>query len=241
MKKTNAMNHTYEELEQKVRELGESSQKLQVLEKELRESRNRYQRMIEAVTSYIFSVRIENSRAVETVHRSPCEAITGYTTEDFYADPYLWIKMVPVEDHHIVNEQVACLLSGGRAITIEHRIIRKDGLLRWVSNTPVPHYDLHANLVAYDGLITDITERKIIEEEKESLIAELKRALDEIRTLKGIIPICSFCKGMRDDQGYWKQLEEYISSHSEAKLSHGICPACAKKHYPDIFGDDAEK
>ncbi len=139
---------TYKELQQRINELEKSGLKLQYLEEELRESKNRYQRMIEAVTNYIFSVTVQNSHPVETIHRPPCEAVTGYTTEDFSSDPYLWIKMVPVEDHQIVNDQSSNILSGGKPKTIEHRIIKKDGTIRWVSNTPVPQYDMHGNLIS---------------------------------------------------------------------------------------------
>lgn len=64
--------------------------------------------------------------------------------------------------------------------------------------------------------------------------ADLKKALDDIKTLKGIVPICSHCKKIRDDKGYWNQLEAYVQKHSEAEFSHGICPDCAKKFYPDL-------
>jgi len=62
---------------------------------------------------------------------------------------------------------------------------------------------------------------------------ELQAALDQITTLHGILPICSFCKQIRNDQGAWQRLEEYIQRHSEAEFSHSICPKCAKEHYPD--------
>lgn len=80
----------------------------------------------------------------------------------------------------------------------------------------------------------DITERKKAEEERENLISELQKALAEVRALSGLLPICSNCKKIRDDQGYWQQLEEYIQGHSEAQFTHGICPECAKKLYPDL-------
>jgi len=64
---------------------------------------------------------------------------------------------------------------------------------------------------------------------------QLQKALDEIKTLRGIIPICSYCKQIRDDKGLWKQMEEYIHTHSEAKFSHSICPNCLKKHYPQQY------
>lgn len=71
------------------------------------------------------------------------------------------------------------------------------------------------------------------EEEQRMLISELEKALAEIRTLKGLIPICSSCKKIRDDEGYWNQLEIYISDRTDAVFSHGICPDCAKRLYPD--------
>lgn len=64
-------------------------------------------------------------------------------------------------------------------------------------------------------------------------VAELETALREVRTLRGILPICSFCKRIRDDQGYWAQVESYLSQHTEANLSHGVCPDCMAEHYPE--------
>jgi CheY-like chemotaxis protein len=65
----------------------------------------------------------------------------------------------------------------------------------------------------------------------------LRQALDHIKTLRGIIPICMSCKKIRDDQGYWNQLESYVSKHTEAEFSHGVCPECLDKLYPE-FDDD---
>lgn len=77
------------------------------------------------------------------------------------------------------------------------------------------------------------------EKEQEELIKNLQDALREIKTLQGIVPICSFCKKIRDDKGFWSQVEFYISQHTEAEFSHGICPDCRKKHYPE-FEDNRE-
>ncbi len=82
-------------------------------------------------------------------------------------------------------------------------------------------------------LARDITERKRAEEERERLIEELQEALDKIKTLKGLLPICSECKKIRDDKGYWNQIEGYIETHSDALFSHGICPGCMDKLYGD--------
>jgi len=65
-------------------------------------------------------------------------------------------------------------------------------------------------------------------------VHELRTALEHIKTLQGIIPICSFCKKIRDDQGYWSQVEAYLSRHSDARFSHGFCPDCMARHYPEI-------
>ena len=81
----------------------------------------------------------------------------------------------------------------------------------------------------------DITDLKAVQHERENLITQLQAALDEVKTLKGFIPICAHCKKIRDDQGYWQKLEQYIQDHSEATFSHGICPDCQKELYPDIF------
>lgn len=82
-------------------------------------------------------------------------------------------------------------------------------------------------------LAREIEIRRKTEAEKEKLIDELTRALNEIKTLRGILPICCECKNIRDDKGYWTQIEEYISTHSEADFSHGLCPQCIDKLYAD--------
>jgi len=66
-------------------------------------------------------------------------------------------------------------------------------------------------------------------------VVKLQSALEEVRTLRGILPICSFCKNIRDDNGSWHQLEAYVTERSDAEFSHGICPGCAQKHYPECF------
>ena len=70
--------------------------------------------------------------------------------------------------------------------------------------------------------------------ERGRLIAELQDALGKVRTLSGLLPICACCKKIRDDKGYWNQIESYIQKHSDAEFSHGICPDCFKALYPEI-------
>lgn len=80
-----------------------------------------------------------------------------------------------------------------------------------------------------------ISNRKQAEQEREKLIEELRDAAAKIKTLRGLLPICSTCKKIRDDKGYWKQIESYIREHSEAEFTHSMCPICAKKFYPELF------
>ncbi|MBI5508072.1 MAG: HAMP domain-containing protein [Deltaproteobacteria bacterium] len=81
-----------------------------------------------------------------------------------------------------------------------------------------------------------VASRLSVEEEREVLIEELRRTLGEVKTLRGFLPICSSCKKIRSDQGYWQQIESYIRDHSQAEFSHGLCPDCARTLYPEILG-----
>jgi len=88
----------------------------------------------------------------------------------------------------------------------------------------------------------DITERKQNEEVREKLIEELHDALVKVKTLSGLLPICTSCKKIRDDKGYWNQIEKYIRDHSEAQFSHSLCPECSKKLYPELHdGSSSEE
>jgi len=80
----------------------------------------------------------------------------------------------------------------------------------------------------------EIAERQRAEAEREQLIGQLQEALANIKTLRGLIPICAACKKIRDDTGYWNQLEGYLHTHTEAEFSHGICPECVRRLYPDL-------
>ena len=97
------------------------------------------------------------------------------------------------------------------------------------------------NAILLERSIRYAIEHKRSELEREQLINDLRKALDEVKSLSGLLPMCSSCKKIRDDQGYWNQLETYLKIHSDAELSHGICPECAKNMYPeyyDVLDDD---
>ena len=84
------------------------------------------------------------------------------------------------------------------------------------------------------ALEKEIRERKIAEAEREKLIAELQHTLEEVKTLRGILPICSFCKKVRDDEGYWRQMDVYIRQQTDVDFSHSVCPKCIETQYPDF-------
>ncbi len=111
---------------------------------------------------------------------------------------------------------------------MEYRLRRNDGVYRWIFDRGVPFEDEQGCFCGYIGSCIDITEsveaRRLVLSEHES----------EIKRLRGLLPICSSCKKIRDDKGYWNQIEVYIRDRSDAEFSHGICPECIKKLYPDL-------
>lgn len=102
-------------------------------------------------------------------------------------------------------------------------------------------YDMENKPVALVGVAREITERKKFEHDREKLIIELRNALSEVKALSGLLPICSSCKKIRDDQGYWTQVETYISKHSDAVFTHGLCPDCTKELFPEVYERLKEK
>jgi PAS domain S-box-containing protein len=120
----------------------------------------------------------------------------------------------------------------------ETKLRKKDGTEMECLLTSIVRRNADGYIVGYQGIIRDITERKRAEEERETLIHELQDALANIRRLRGLLPICASCKKIRDDKGYWNQLETFIQEHSEAEFSHGFCPDCMKKLYGVVLEDD---
>ncbi|HNX97679.1 MAG TPA: PAS domain S-box protein, partial [Candidatus Aminicenantes bacterium] len=130
----------------------------------LKQSEDRYRQLLGAITDYIYTVEVKNGAAVNTVHGPGAEGVTGFTVADFAADPYLWFRMVHPDDREWVTRQANDWLAGKGQPAIEHRIVRKDGEIRWVRNTPVLRFAPDGTLIAYDGLVVDITETKKAED-----------------------------------------------------------------------------
>ena len=117
--------------------------------------------------------------------------------------------------------------------TVDHEILKE--ILKAYSVSMLPWSLAFMILSALLGMFWGKIRQ--VDAEKSEIIADLQEALAKVKTLSGFLPICASCKKIRDDKGYWNHVEAYISEHSEAEFSHGVCPGCAKKLYPDIYHD----
>ncbi len=134
--------------------------RLKEKEKELESSRRKYDLLLNAITSYVFTVYIQDGKPGSTEHGKTCLGITGYSKKEFDSDPHLWIHMVHEDDRKAVLLHAESILKEKNPESIEHRIIHKDGHIIWIRKTVIPTYDDDGKLVAYDGIIEDISKRK---------------------------------------------------------------------------------
>lgn len=126
----------------------------------LSECERRYQRLLSATSDYVYSAEL-NDGITTTAHGPGCEAVTGYMTAEFAADAYLWYRIIHPEDRSRVTAHIEAILRNKMPMApLEHRIIHKNGSVRWIKNTTIPHRNDRDELLGYDGLISDITERK---------------------------------------------------------------------------------
>jgi sigma-B regulation protein RsbU (phosphoserine phosphatase) len=105
---------------------------------------------------------------------------------------------------------------------------------------PIELEKLFAAIGKCAELIESRKAAKRYQEDRERLIGELQEALAKVKLLSGLLPICASCKKIREGDGYWTQVESYIHEHSEAEFSHGLCPECAKKLYPNYFKEETK-
>jgi len=174
--------------------------------------------------------------AGESIYHSPsCKPLTGYDPEIFQEDPKMILEIAHPDDKPRLEKHLAREFDEDHACHFDFRIITRDGKVRWISHTCQPVYAADGKYLGRRGSNRNVTLRKVAELEKEQLIVELQAALGKVKLLSGFLPICAACKKIRDDKGYWNQIEQYISEHSEADFSHSICPECARKLYPDLF------
>ena len=152
------------------------------------------------------------------------ERTLGFTRQELMSRPF--IEFVHPDDRAPTLAQNARVRAGGQARDFENRYLCKDGSFRWFRWNATPF----VGQVVY-SVARDITARKQAEAERERLIGELKDSLADVKALQAILPICSYCRKIRDDKDYWHTVESYLSAHTRTRFSHGICPDCAAREF----------
>lgn len=215
---------TYAELEDRVKELEQEAANLKQAEDVFESNSVLHRILFDQSPDGILIVNPETAGFIE--FNTAAHQQLGYTREEFakLTIPDIEAKETVLE----TKQQINAVLQSGRA-DFETLQFTKQGEIRNILVT-AHIVDIKGDPV-YHCVWRDITKRKQLENEKENLIKELQRALDEIKSFQGIIPICSSCKKIRDDKGSWNRLEAYIESHSDVVFSHGICPDCCRKLY----------
>ena len=155
------------------------------------------------------------------------ERIFGYTAEEIIGHSVS--ILYPIDRRDELIDVMERIKHGQRVGLYETVRLRKDGHFIPVSVTVSPVKDTSGKIVGGSAISRDITLRKSDEAERFRLIEELTESLKQVRTLSGLLPICASCKRIRDDQGYWQQVETYIADHTNADFTHGICPDCMEK------------
>ncbi|MFZ4437833.1 MAG: PAS domain S-box protein, partial [Syntrophales bacterium] len=202
-----------------------------VAEEALRESEGKYRNIFQNAAIGIFQslpegrfLRVNPELAQMMGYVSPEEMISAITD----------ISAQTCVDSKKRSDIIAAAMENSGWVLAENRYRRKDGTIMIADLTlrKVLHPD--GTVAYFEGFVTDITRRKQAEEALEEERRQLQQALNEVRTLRGIVPICSYCKKIRDDEGYWNHVEKYVSAHTDAKFSHGICPACFEREMKGI-------
>ena len=207
--------------------------KRRTLEKELATSQERLKFAIDSNNDGVWDWNLKTNK----VYYSPRgKEILGYADYEIGDDLSEWTTRLHPEDKDEVFYALEMHLRGETpSYRNEHRLRCKDGSYKWiVARGLVIEWDTKNNPVRMVGTHTDISIRKIAELENKQLLQELNEALDQVKKLSGILPICMNCKKIRDDQGYWQQVEVYVHDHTDAQFSHGLCPECIRKLYPDM-------
>jgi len=200
------------------------------------------QGLIEAIPNPVFC---KNVQLRYVACNKAFEAFIGRDRKDIIGKSVY--EMAPPDLARIYNRKDVELLTDVKQRTqvYEFRVNHADGTQHEVIFSKAVYFQNDGSVGGLIGVINDITERKHLEKEREQLIVKLQEALSQVKQLSGLLPICSSCKKIRDDKGYWNQIETYISEHSEALFSHGLCPDCGKKLYPqyfdEIWGNDKDK
>ncbi len=193
----------------------------------LHNSREVYQHIVENATEIIFRV---DDKGLVSFANATAERIMGYPLKELIGRPYL--DFVQPEYRQTVRRFFAVQVSRKTTTSYyEAPGIAKDGTVIWFGQF-VRLLIRGERVVGLEVISRDVTERRRVEEELKKSVDQLQKALSEVRTLSGMLPICASCKKIRDDEGYWSQIEAYVETHTHAQFSHGMCPDCLTVFFP---------
>ena len=211
---------TYEEMAEQLKNLNAELARLKSSEKF-------FQKLVQNSLDVIFTIDLQGNYVFRN---AMAKQMTGYSVEELMR---MNIRdVVAPEDKRYLFERLEKRIKGeSLPQPFAFDIIHKEGHHVPVELTTSPIKHAADKLVGVQGVARDISKRKKAERERERLIQKLQEALAEVKTLSGLLPICSHCKKIRDDKGSWIQIESFIHERSMAKFSHGICPECKKIHY----------
>lgn len=204
------------------------------VEESLMRERNLLRTLIDNLPVYIFVKDVQrrfliaNNAVARLMGRESPDDLLGKRDEDFYPEH-------ASEEFRADEEKV---LRGEPVINKDEPNVDKQGRRTEILTTKVPLRDRSGKIIGLVGICRDITELKhkelalkVMVADQEKLVADLQEALNHVKTLHGLLPICSFCHKIRNSEGKWERLESYVSSHTEADFTHGFCPECAEKNY----------
>ena len=226
--RTSTLREANQRLEREILEREHAEEALRAGEQEFKQLAYELEVIIDSFPGPIFYKDKENrvqrvNRYLADSFNVPKDRLEGKNILDIYPKglPPAWRD----EDGEVMRD--------GRAkLNIEEMLVTPEGA-RWALTSKIPFLDRSGDVAGVTYISQDITERKKAEEERERLISELTEALSQVKTLTGLLPICASCKRIRNDGGEWEQMEVYVREHSEADFSHGICPECMKRLYPE--------
>lgn len=203
-------------------------------ERTLRESEERYRELVERAR---LGIVIDDRDGHLVYFNRRFAQMFGYTQEELQSLTNLDL-VHPDERARVEAEHARRVRGAAPSGHYSFKGIRKDGTPLWVEVDALELKE-RGRVIGTRSYVWDVTDRTLAEQERERLIGELKKALANVKTLSGLLPICAHCKRIRDDSGYWQRVETYIRARSDAEFTHGICPACMKELYPDYADEPA--
>ncbi len=225
---------TYEDLEKRIQELEQADAERKDTKKNLQRSEGllKATQRLTKVGGWEWDLENQTIFWTEEVYRihdiQPSEIPTGSLKHIKQS-----LECYDPVDRPVIQEAFINCVEKGQSYDLEFPFTTVKGKRIWIRTIAEPIRE-NGVVVRAIGNLMDISDLKQADEAREKQIIELKEALDKVKTLSGLLPICAQCKKIRDDKGYWNQIESYIRDHSAVEFSHSICPGCTKKLYPAL-------